>query len=78
MFAWFAAVVAGIALATWLRGARRGPMLSYRVSKVSEEFRRKAEACRRLADTAEDQYRRALWIERAAEWERLAAKATKQ
>ena len=48
------------------------------MSEVSEEFKRKAEACRRLADIAEGQYRRALWIERAAEWERLATKATKQ
>jgi hypothetical protein len=48
------------------------------MSEVSEEFERKAEACRRLADIAEDQYRGALWIERAAEWERLAAKAKKQ
>jgi hypothetical protein len=48
------------------------------MSELSEEYKRKAEVCRRLADIAEDQYRRALWIERAAEWERLAEKATNQ
>ena len=35
----------------------------------------KAEACRRLADLAEDAGRRAMWDERAEYWERLAAKA---
>jgi hypothetical protein len=33
----------------------------------------KAEACRRLADTAENEYRKAIWIERAAYWDQLAA-----
>jgi hypothetical protein len=48
------------------------------MSETSEEFARKAEACRQLADLAEDEYRRALWVERATEWERLAAEAKKQ
>jgi hypothetical protein len=41
------------------------------------QFRLKAKACRRLADIAEDEQRRALWIERADHWEQLAAKAAK-
>jgi hypothetical protein len=39
------------------------------------QLRQKAEACRRLADIAEDAQRKALWIERADHWEQLAAKA---
>jgi hypothetical protein len=38
------------------------------------QLRLKAEACRRLADLAEDLQRKALWIERADHWDRLAAK----
>ena len=37
--------------------------------------RTKAEACRRLADLAEDASGRAMWDERAEYWERLAAKS---
>ena len=33
----------------------------------------KAEACRRLADLAEDASGRAMWDERAEYWERLSA-----
>jgi hypothetical protein len=38
----------------------------------------KAEACRRLADTAENEYRKAIWIERAHHWDQLAAEAANQ
>jgi hypothetical protein len=38
----------------------------------------KAEACRRLADLADDEQRKALWIERADHWEQLAVKAAKR
>jgi hypothetical protein len=48
------------------------------MSEISDEFHRKAEACRRLADLSEDDVRKTLWIERAAEWDRLAIKTTKQ
>lgn len=41
------------------------------------QHRIKAEACRRLADLAEDADRRAMWDERAEYWDRLAAKAKK-
>jgi hypothetical protein len=41
------------------------------------QHRIKAEACRRLADLAEDAGRRAMWDERAVYWERLAGKAKK-
>jgi hypothetical protein len=41
------------------------------------QHRTKAEACRRLADLAEDAAWRAMWDERAEYWERLAAKAAK-
>jgi hypothetical protein len=44
----------------------------------SNEFARKAEACRRLADLADDDHRKALWIERATEWERMAVVAGKK
>jgi hypothetical protein len=42
------------------------------------QLRLKAEACRRLADMAEDAQRKALWTERAHHWEQLAAKAAKR
>ncbi len=42
------------------------------------QHRVKAEACRRLADLAEDAERKALWTERADKWEQLARKATKR
>jgi D-hexose-6-phosphate mutarotase len=42
------------------------------------QLRLKAEAYRRLADIAEDAYRKALWVERARHWEELAAKAERQ
>jgi hypothetical protein len=38
----------------------------------------KAEACRRLADRAENEYRKALWIERALYWDQLAAEAMRR
>jgi hypothetical protein len=38
----------------------------------------KAEACRRLADRAENEYRKALWIERALYWDQLAAGAMRR
>jgi len=37
----------------------------------------KAEACRRLADIEDDLERKALWLNRAEEWEQHATKATK-
>jgi hypothetical protein len=42
------------------------------------QHRTKAEACRRLADLAEDDSRRAMWDERAKYWEQLAAKPPRQ
>jgi anti-sigma factor RsiW len=42
------------------------------------ELRRKAEACRRLAGMDEDAARKALWLERADHWEKLAAKVAQQ
>jgi hypothetical protein len=42
------------------------------------ELRLKAEACRKLAGMFEEPARKALWIERAGEWEQLAMKAEKQ
>jgi hypothetical protein len=44
--------------------------------KVSAEYRRKAEACRRLADLSAEAERK--WIEQAAEWEQRAAKTAKR
>jgi hypothetical protein len=42
------------------------------------QLRLKAEACRRLAAMFEEAERKALWIERADQWERLAVQAEKQ
>jgi hypothetical protein len=44
------------------------------MSEAPEILARKADACRRLADLVDDAERRMLWIERATEWERLAAR----
>jgi hypothetical protein len=46
----------------------------HRMSGIQSELRRKAEACRRLAVGAEDEWRKALWIQRARHWELEAAK----
>jgi hypothetical protein len=42
------------------------------------ELRQKAEACRRLADISESAERKALWLKRADEWEKLAIEADKR
>jgi hypothetical protein len=42
------------------------------------QLRLKAEACRQLADTSEEAKRKALWIERAEHWEKLAKEAEKR
>jgi len=42
------------------------------------QFRLKAEACRRLADVAENVVRNALWLDRADYWEQLAKAAEKR
>jgi hypothetical protein len=39
---------------------------------TSEEYRRKAEECRRLAEQATDQIERASQIRMAAQWDQLA------
>jgi hypothetical protein len=39
------------------------------------ELRLKAEACRKLAGMFEEPERKALWIERAGQWEQLAIKS---
>jgi hypothetical protein len=48
------------------------------VSEIADEYRRKAEACRRLADISPEPNRKAHWIQQATDWERLAADALKQ
>jgi hypothetical protein len=48
------------------------------MTKAVNELRLKAEACRRLAELSEDTKRAILWTERAAQWDRLAAKAAKR
>jgi hypothetical protein len=40
-------------------------------------LRRKAEACRQLADMDQSAERKALWLKRAEYWEQLATKAEK-
>lgn len=39
------------------------------------ELRRRAEACRRMADLSNTEERKRLWLEKAADWERLAGEA---
>jgi hypothetical protein len=48
------------------------------MSEIADEYRRKAEACRRLADRSPEPNRKAHWIQQATDWERLAADALKQ
>jgi hypothetical protein len=43
------------------------------MSEIADEYRRKAEACRRLADLSPEAERKAHWLEQAEEWDRLAA-----
>lgn len=43
-----------------------------------EEFRAKAEACRRLADLSKDAERKAFWLDRAGYWKRLATNTARQ
>ncbi len=42
------------------------------------QLRLKAEGCRQLAATSEDAKRKALWLERADHWEKLATEAEKR
>jgi hypothetical protein len=46
--------------------------------EVSAEYRRKAEACRRLTDLSPEAELKAHWIEQAPEWEWRAAEAAKR
>jgi hypothetical protein len=45
------------------------------LSKNPAQLRQKAEACRQLADTAENVVRNAMWLDRADYWEKLAKEA---
>jgi hypothetical protein len=58
---------------------RTEPRISYSIGMNSPvELRRRAEACRRLADMAETEETRMAWLTRANEWERLATRAEKK
>lgn len=46
--------------------------------KIAEEYRRKVEACRRLADMCPEVERKAHWMQQSTKWERLAAEAAKK
>jgi hypothetical protein len=46
--------------------------------ETAAEYRRKAEACRRLADLSPEAERKAHWIEQAAEWERMLVNVVEQ
>jgi hypothetical protein len=48
------------------------------MSEVADEYRRKAEACRRLADISRETERKVHWMKQATDWDRLAAEAVKQ
>ena len=48
------------------------------MSELADEYRRKAEACRRLADLSPEAERKMRWIDQATDWDRLAAEAAKQ
>jgi hypothetical protein len=45
------------------------------MSEIADEYRRKAEACRRLADLSPEMDRKSHWIEQATEWDRRSAEA---
>ena len=47
------------------------------LAETPERFRQKAQACRRLAVTAENVMRETLWLDRADHWERLARESEK-
>lgn len=42
------------------------------------QLRSRADGCRQLANVSEDANRKALWIERADHWEKLAKEAEKR
>ena len=48
------------------------------LDKPPDLFRLKAEACRQLADTAENVVREAIWLDRADYWEQLAKEAERR
>jgi hypothetical protein len=48
------------------------------MSDIADEYRRKAEACRRLADLSLKAEQKVHWIEQASEWDRLATGAVTQ
>ena len=48
------------------------------MAESPEHLRLRAEACRRLAELAGDAERRELWLNRAAEWDRQAVKASRR
>jgi hypothetical protein len=56
-------------------GPRQGSNTPRPMDHQELEFRRKAEACRRLAEIAESVERRELWLSRAAEWDTMATDA---
>jgi len=45
------------------------------MSEISQSHYRKAEACRHLADLSPEPDRKAHWLEKADEWDTLAAQA---
>jgi hypothetical protein len=47
------------------------------MTEVADEFRRKAEACRRLADLSPEADRKSHWVGQACEWDQFAAQALK-
>lgn len=56
-------------------GNRVTGMLQHGTPDDPIDLRRKAEACRLLANTAESHERKALWLKCADDWELIAAKA---
>jgi hypothetical protein len=63
--------------AAWRRRRVKNENEKDLLSEVIDEYRRKAEACRRLADLSLEAERKALWIEQAGEWDRRAITAAK-
>jgi len=51
------------------------PKRRIEITETSSDLRLKAEASRQLADMTEDAKRKAVWDQRAREWDRLATKA---
>jgi hypothetical protein len=71
-------VIPPVGLAGWRRRRVKNENEKDLLFEVLDEYRRKAEACRRLADLALEAEGKVLWIEQASEWDRRAITVAKR